>query len=165
MLCLMHPRTRLALLAARAHCWLIFNLPSTQTPPDCLRWNNCTESSSNCLGNHSYNSYRSYVKYPVWIYIRMSSQLLMKVPGDPQYQRRIGLALPSYFYTHELSNICTNIKAGGVLHLPGGTDLTLKVLMSDLQESMRHATYWKHFHPRKAKKIQHSTGVSAASRG
>lgn len=28
-LCLMHPRTRLALLASRACCWLISNLPST----------------------------------------------------------------------------------------------------------------------------------------
>lgn len=173
MLCSMHPRTRLALLAARAHCRLLRNLPSTQTPADCFGGNNCTESSSNCLGNHSYNSYHTYVKHLAWIYTRMSSQMLLKVPQNPRYQRKLGLALPSYFYTHELSNICTNIKAEGGgggwgeerLHLPGGTDLTLKVLMSDLQESMRRATYWKHFHPRKAKKIQHSTGVSAASRG
>jgi len=33
MLCLMHSRTRLALLAARARCWLVLNLPSTQPPP------------------------------------------------------------------------------------------------------------------------------------
>jgi len=29
---LMHPMTQLALLAARAHCWLIFHLLSTRTP-------------------------------------------------------------------------------------------------------------------------------------
>lgn len=113
MLCSMHPRTRLALLAARAHCRLLRNLPSTQTPADCFGGNNCTESSSNCLGNHSYNSYHTYVKHPAWIYTRMSSQMLLKVPQNPRYQRKLGLALPSYFYTHELSNICTNIKAEG----------------------------------------------------
>ena len=32
MLCLMHPRMRFALLAARAHCWLISSLLSTNTP-------------------------------------------------------------------------------------------------------------------------------------
>lgn len=31
MLCLRHPTTQLALSAARAHCWIIFNLPSIQT--------------------------------------------------------------------------------------------------------------------------------------
>ena len=29
---LMHPRVHLALLAARAHCWLMFNLPSARSP-------------------------------------------------------------------------------------------------------------------------------------
>lgn len=32
MLCLMHPRVQLILLADRAHYWLIFNLPSTRIP-------------------------------------------------------------------------------------------------------------------------------------
>jgi len=32
MLCLMYTRVQLALLAARAHCWFMFNLLSTRTP-------------------------------------------------------------------------------------------------------------------------------------
>lgn len=32
MLCLMQPKTPLALVVARAHCWLMFNLVSTRTP-------------------------------------------------------------------------------------------------------------------------------------
>lgn len=99
------------------YCWSpLTNTQFAQTPTDCLGWNNCTKSSSNCLGNHSYDNYWScYVKYPAWISIKMSSQMFMTVPGDPQYQRRSGHALPSYFYTHKLSNICTNLKAGGFL--------------------------------------------------
>lgn len=62
---------------------------------------------------HSYDNYCRHMKYPTWIYVRMSSQTLMKVPRDPQHQRRLGLALHSYVYTHELNNIRTNTKAGG----------------------------------------------------
>ena len=54
MLCLMHPRTQLALLAARAHSWLIFNMTTTQPPRSLSMGCSLASRPPFCTDNHDH---------------------------------------------------------------------------------------------------------------